>query len=125
MESFITGSRAYGKATSKSDVDLVIRCSVDTENRLRKLSDNATEVVALQGDTKTKPIRFGKLNLIVCTTDEQFAVWRLGTTSMQMEIQQGISRSFNKADAKEVFDVLRGMIPLRDEGDDSGDGQWG
>jgi hypothetical protein len=67
MRSFITGSRAYGRPKWDSDVDLVIFVDDDTKEDLIKLSDDGK-----------MPCRYGKLNLIFATTEEEYAAWLLG-----------------------------------------------
>lgn len=67
MKSFITGSNVYGKPNSDSDVDLVIFVDAQTKEELIKLSD-----------TGKMPCRFGKLNIIFATTEEEYAAWLLG-----------------------------------------------
>lgn len=112
MIAFITGSRAYGTVTPKSDIDLVVRTDDATATLLRKLSDKMLQF--RDSNDKQLTIKFGKLNLIVCTTDEQFAVWRLGTTQMKRT-----GKKYDKEAAKEVFDVLREMVGIVDIGGDS------
>lgn len=101
-EAFITGSRAYGRPKKSSDVDLVIRCDEETAKLLIKKSELGKE-----------PVRFGKLNLIICTTDEQFAVWKLGTEHMK-GINQESGKTFDKEKAKVILDGLRKMVGLND-----------
>jgi len=102
MIAFITGSRVYGKAKQDSDIDLVVRTDHHTVEQLLKLSGGEL------------PIRFGNLNLILCTTDEEFAVWKLGTVYMIEEKDAGHS-PFSKIAAKAVFDNLREMIKIKDK----------
>lgn len=73
MQAFITGSRRYGTPGQDSDIDLVVRCDDDTANMLFDLSDQ-------EGSCQT--IRFGLLNLIVCTSDSTFAKWKQGTEEL-------------------------------------------
>ena len=104
MNAFITGSRAYGKPTANSDVDLVIRVNTETAQELQRLSDNPFEN---QGGVVV--VRYGKLNLIVCETDEQYAVWRLGTSELTMR-----GEWIPKEIAHEVFKTLREKVNVRD-----------
>ena len=67
MKAFITGSHEYGKPKSDSDVDLVIFVNHLTKERLIELSD-----------TGKMPCKFGKLNLIFATTEEEYGAWLLG-----------------------------------------------
>lgn len=112
MIAFITGSRAYGEPTAKSDVDLVIRTDDATAAILRGLSDPVLQ----NSKDKQLVIRFGKLNIVVCTTDEQFAVWRIGTTFMQ-RMKQANGETYNWEQAKAVFDELRDQVGIKDIGD--------
>ena len=99
VNAFITGSHAYGKPTSRSDVDLVVRVSEANAAKLRKLA----------GVKEGQPIMFGKLNLVVCTDDTDFAIWKLGTNILrEKEVPTG------RLDAKEVFDELRGLLNVKD-----------
>ena len=102
MKSFITGSRAYGNPKKDSDIDLVIRVDPSMAQILRKLSDDS-------GETGEKPCRFGRLNLILAESDLEFAVWRLGTTSMKSS-----KRKYSKHAAKAVLDNLREQVGLLD-----------
>jgi len=111
MISFITGSRAYGTVTPKSDIDLVVRMDEATAQLLRKLSD---PVLTRSGDPQIV-IKFGRINIIACTTDEQFAVWRLGTTQMQRS-----GKRHDWEQAKNIFDVLREAVGIKDLGDSPG-----
>lgn len=67
MRSFITGSYAYGKPKPESDIDLVIYVNYTTKERLIKLSDY-----------EKMPCKFGRLNLIFATSEEEYAAWLLG-----------------------------------------------
>lgn len=116
MNAFITGSRAYGKPTVKSDIDLVIRCDPETERLLRKLSARISKHGAKEDELQ--PIRFGMLNIIVCQSDEDYAVWKLGTEHMKGLKEKG--SPFDRDTAMEVLNGLRKMIHLEDM-HDSGD----
>jgi predicted nucleotidyltransferase len=97
MYSFITGSQEYGKyKTPESDVDLVIRVDSFTEDKLRRLSD----------DPSSPSIRFGKLNLICCTDDTEYAMWKTGTSLCR------IKKVESKEKAIEVFDDIRKDLKL-------------
>lgn len=107
MLSFITGSRAYGTPRKDSDVDLVVRVNPETAEALRALSDRGKE-----------PVRFGRLNLILCETDDEWAVWRMGTSKMLFELS--VVNGFNQEQAKREIDVLRAMLGLEDKGQSRG-----
>lgn len=86
MRAFITGSRAYGKPREDSDIDLVVRVSGDAAELLWDLSED------------DKSCRFGRLNLILCTTDEKFAAWKVATQQM---IEGG--KKLSRVAAKEII----------------------
>jgi hypothetical protein len=103
MNAFITGSEAYGQPNFNSDVDLVIRVDSDTAKRIRCLSDGMKYVPG-----NTNPVvRFGRLNLILCETDEEYAVWRLGTTELIKK-----STPTAKEQARQVFRELRARVDV-------------
>ena len=101
MNAFITVSRAYGTPTLKSEVDLVIRVDEKTAEKLTDLGENGKI-----------PVRFGNLNLILCTTDEEFAAWQVGTKHLEMQ-RQPTSRQ----EAMTVFNTIRSMLNIEDRGD--------
>lgn len=68
MNAFLTGSRVYGKVKPDSDIDLVVLLDHDSAEIIRKLSDDPIG-----------PVRFGSLNLIICTDETMFMAWKLGT----------------------------------------------
>lgn len=96
MIAFITGSRVYGRPGPGSDIDLVIRCDEATAEALRKASDPGPS------------IRFGKLNVLVCTTDEEYRVWLEGTRQLKLLAPIG------KTQAKKLFDDLRERYGVQD-----------
>lgn len=81
MNSFITGSRAYGTPREDSDIDLVIRIS---EKDALMILDNCDEpprnaLIEHYGLSGLHCIRYGKLNVLMCTSDIYFDAWRMGT----------------------------------------------
>jgi hypothetical protein len=110
--SFITGSHAYGEPTEDSDIDLVV---LMTEREAEIL---ATEAAAsgMRGEpvahwiqdaeyAKHTPqmycLRFGILNLIVCTEEYQYDTWRKGTKRLKA------AAPVPRAVAVELFAKLR------------------
>ncbi len=75
MQAFLTGSHAYGTPREDSDIDLVIRCDEETAKFLSAQRDPMAD--------GSPAIKFGKMNFIPCTTDEQYNAWRAGTTALQ------------------------------------------
>lgn len=101
MDAFISGSRAYGAPSKSSDIDLVIKVSCETLQKLRKLAGVA--------DKPQEPIRFGHLNLICLTTDEDMAVWKVGTEQMvQEKLDQ--KKPVSRNQAIKILDGLRESI---------------
>lgn len=108
MNAFLTGSRVYGKPSETSDVDLVVRVDVPTREALQKLSDCPEQAKGLV------VIRFGRLNLIACDNDEQFAAWKFGTAKLIQESKRG-KNPIDKIAAKTVFDQFRELLGVKDE----------
>ena len=107
MFAFITGSRAYGNVKPFSDIDLVVRVDEATAQKLRNLSDTPQK-----NECGYVVARFGRLNLILCETDVQFSIWKLGTEGLVYQ-----KKPSDKVVAKETFDVLRRIVGLPDAGD--------
>lgn len=103
MNAFITGSRTYGKPRPDSDIDLVIRVTPEEADTLREMSQS-----------KGEPVRYGRLNLILCTTDIEYAMWNVGTEQIKLR------GPHTREEAKEVFDSLRRLLDLTDEGQSGG-----
>lgn len=72
-EALLAGSRAYGTPREDSDIDLVIYCSEEVKKLLLEHSDNEHPRV----------ISFGKLNILACTTNEEYAVWKSGIQTLK------------------------------------------
>lgn len=64
LNAFITGSRAFGTPRDDSDLDLVILTDAETKNAVVEFSELGKQ-----------PVRFGKLNLIVVTSIEEFEAY--------------------------------------------------
>jgi hypothetical protein len=73
VKAFLTGSRAYGTPRPDSDVDLVVCVSKDEAAKLRELSD----------DPDARSVRFGRLNLVICTDRKLWDAWALGTDELK------------------------------------------
>lgn len=96
MKGFITGSHAYGKPSSDSDVDIVMMFE-DIEEA-GKLQDNA--------DTKEIPFMFGKLNIIMCVDWKDYNIWSDGTSELIRRFRKtGVP--IGKEEAREFFNKLR------------------
>jgi hypothetical protein len=103
MNAFLTGSEVYGVPNVESDVDLVVRVDAETAKKLRELSDTPIEKNGIV------IVRFGKLNLVLCEDDDQYAIWRLGTTQLMMRKEKS-----SKVVATEVFRELRQKVGAPD-----------
>ncbi len=92
MKSIVTGSYAYGIPNSRSDIDLVVLVSVADAKRLVKLATGRSgdrdakadiERYSKEGGPYTACLRYGPLNLIVCTNEKQLEVWTKGTKALR------------------------------------------
>jgi len=66
---FLTGSHAYGTPGADSDIDMVVWAE---DEALRKL---------LVGSGY--PVRFGKLNIIICDNEADWNIWVKGTEALK------------------------------------------
>lgn len=108
MNAFLTGSREYGEPNSKSDIDLVVLMDEPTAIKIRKLA----------GAIKGNPIRFGSLNLIICTDDLTFSVWKVGTSA----ILTGCDLPASRDTATAKIDEVREIVGIPKSNGDSGGG---
>lgn len=92
MVPFITGSHAYGTPHAKSDIDLVLP-PINHKNNI--LTDNLLKILIPNSDLNQFPIRFGKLNLIVPQSIEEYRVWYVVTKRLirkSKELNKPITR---------------------------------
>ena len=82
MKAFITGSRAYGKPSDDSDIDLVVHMGKQTALRLNACADVRQPDEKVYSDDVDIQFRFGKLNIIACYEPEVFAAWDNGTKEL-------------------------------------------
>jgi len=134
---FVTGSRAYGRFDAYSDVDLVVLVSEADREILREtmheqwmrhpeevfgLGDrprwNPPNCRELPDDLDTNPfnypvasVKFGKLNVLLCTDPIAFECWYVGT--QELKTRKPVTRE----EAIRVFYRLRGEYGL-DQGED-------
>lgn len=105
MKAFLTGSRVYGRVEKDSDIDLVVIVDEQTYYQLKRLSDS------------DKSIRFGRLNLIACTTELQLAVWKVGTERIvQVGKANKVRKPIGKKRAKKILDFFRNKVGIKDMG---------
>jgi ribulose kinase len=107
MNAFFTGSRVYGEPRKDSDVDLVARVTPEVRCVLEKLSDTPEKIKGIT------VIRFGRLNIIACDDDRQFAAWKFGTEDLQT--QKLWDGPVAKEEAKKTFDKIRFALGISDE----------
>lgn len=94
---FLTGSRAYGTPTPKSDWDLVVLVDHETAAKLKA-------EFAERGASYVDSIRVGALNLILPTTRKRYDVWADGT--QQLKARAPVTRD----EAVELFQQLRAAL---------------
>ena len=79
----LTGSRAYGIPREDSDVDLVIRVrDAATLAAIIEAADPDDGSHTPREGAAVTSYRFGRLNLKVCHTDAEYAVWAAGTAEL-------------------------------------------
>lgn len=66
---FLTGSHAYGTPSEDSDIDMVVWAE---DAQLRALLEGCGY-----------PIRFGKLNIIICDNETDWLIWQKGTEALK------------------------------------------
>jgi hypothetical protein len=106
MTAFLTGSQVYGKPNDDSDIDLVIRLSYYEMDKLKHFAECHDVTDCSQGGPETASMIFGKLNLIVCCTDDSFAVWKVGTKRCE-NIRVEKRRPVLRDKAIQIFRQLR------------------
>ena len=82
LSAFLTGSRAYGTPTDKSDTDVVVLMDKQTAEAFLALADKQSETHTVYNDDCDTSLRFGKLNLIICYAYEVFEAWHRCTTEL-------------------------------------------
>lgn len=102
MTAFLTGSRVYGAPTEDSDIDLVVLVDELTQDKLRGWSESPDWSYV---------VRFGRLNLICVTSEDELAAWRAGTASLRQRVSQ-TGRPIDREVAKEMMDMIRRTMGL-------------
>lgn len=102
MKAFITGSQAYGTAVAGSDTDLVIFVDEATKGKLQARSENGKY-----------PIRFGDLNLVCVTTEEEWAAWKLGTARCVKKARESVG-SMDKEEAIRIHEHSRLVFGVKE-----------
>ena len=96
---FLTGSRAYGTPKKVSDIDLVIMTDEETAMKIAPLADTET-FDAYEGMGHIS-VQFGKLNLIMCWTQEAYNVW-VNTTATLLA-----KKPVTREEAVDLFNKMR------------------
>lgn len=109
MTAFVTGSRAYGKAKTDSDLDLVTFVSVDDLEKLKKFyRDLGVPVVDNHYEQDTgAAFVFGKLNLLCFTREAEFDAWEKATAELVK--QRPVTRQ------QAVFCIKSHLAEIEDE----------
>lgn len=82
--SFLTGSYAYGTPRPDSDIDLVALVSPGEIHWLAKAAgDDAHLAKSAPSERNSASLRFGKLNLILVTTEALYDAWRQDTEDLK------------------------------------------
>lgn len=104
MNSFITGSRAYGKPRDDSDIDLVVCVSSKDLKKLWALALN-------DPSNEEKQLRFGKINLVAFNLDcpeERGRYVRWSATNQSLIARKPVSKeeaieAFRASDAEKNY----------------------
>jgi len=108
MKAFLTGSHAYGRPGPTSDIDLCVLVDPILAGKLRDMSES------------TKTVRFGKLNLILCESDTEFAAWKM-TTKRLLQIKTATGAIFDKVAAHAEMEKDRASVGIQYKGDSGQD----
>lgn len=104
MSAFQTGSRVYGKPREDSDWDLVVKIpQARAEAFLATLPPEVVKVQTGEYGARTGQVtlRFGSLNLILCTNRETYDAWWAAT---QMASNLALANGpLEKAEAVQLF----------------------
>ncbi|WP_406698586.1 nucleotidyltransferase domain-containing protein [Singulisphaera sp. Ch08] len=102
MNAFLTGSHIYGTPHEDSDIDLVVMMPVSQLGRLNELiAEDADSEMRYEGMKPGACVRFGKLNLIVVTDQDDYRAWQEGTA--ELTARKPVTRD----EAKAVFHAKR------------------
>lgn len=107
MEPLLVGSHRYGTPRDGSDIDVVLRVDGKILDVLLKHGSRdgnslgSVDPEKLLRETGQVSVRFGVLNLILCSKDEAYAVWVDGLKTLDAEAPVTRER------AVDVFHALR------------------
>lgn len=111
MNAILTGSQVYGTPTESSDIDMVVLVSRETLELLSSLL-NDDEKMPKKGNMNSDgelemtqlTARFGRLNLIAVTREEDWDAWRRGTDRLCQKSMAGV-----KIDKGLAIATMRGI----------------
>jgi hypothetical protein len=104
MKAFLTGSHVFGRPGPESDIDLCIMVDPILAGKLRDMSES------------TNTCRFGRLNLILCESDLEFAAWKMSTERLR-QIKTATGAIFDKIAAHAEFEKDRVAVGIQYKGD--------
>lgn len=122
IQCILTGSHAYGKPSSKSDIDLVMLLTPTELALFKKVADENSEYETLVIDQEAA-LKFGNLNIIAVTDPVAFAVWQKGTAELR---QKWPHHKRTRDEAVRLLDRLRrkhGVRPSEREDEEDDDSE--
>ncbi len=107
MKAFLTGSRVYGAPRPDSDIDLVVFMDREEAQRLHYLAAQLADDFGETYDEETPgaSLRFGNLNLIVCTDESRYRSWAIGTKDLEIIAEE--AKPVTRLEAIRCFRILR------------------
>ena len=79
MQSFLTGSRAYGTPRPDSDIDL---CTLVSYRDMRTIMEACNQTDIGSPVPRSISLKFGQLNLILTCDPRSFAEWQVATRDL-------------------------------------------
>jgi predicted nucleotidyltransferase len=98
IQALLTGSRVYGRPTKKSDLDVVMLLTPFELATMEKQADEVEGNDYDTGDSTSKSLRFGNLNVIALTDPVAFGVFEKGTKALKDLAKQN-GRGLEREDA--------------------------
>jgi predicted nucleotidyltransferase len=106
---FLSGSHTYGTPRPDSDVDIVVLTDETMRARLREICDPNESFPTKPGYDKRdgESLRFGKLNLIIVPTLEEYTAWENATN--QLKLRASVTRDEAKDLIIKLVEEARGQ----------------